>query len=52
MLGQEVATLINRNVEAGAHSVNFDASGLNSGVYIYKLEAADFVQTNKMTLMK
>jgi hypothetical protein len=52
MLGQEVATLINRNVEAGTHRVNFDASGLNSGVYIYKLEAADFVQTNKMTLMK
>ena len=52
LLGKEVATLVNENKEAGNYMVNFDASILPSGVYIYKLQAGDFVQTRKMTLVK
>ena len=38
VLGNEVATLINENVEAGKHTINFDASNLTSGMYIYKIQ--------------
>jgi len=40
VLGQEVASLLNGNLVAGSHQVNFDASLLNSGVYMYRIEAA------------
>ena len=52
LLGREVATLVNENKEAGNYMINFDASILPSGVYIYKLQAGDYVQTRKMTLVK
>jgi hypothetical protein len=52
LLGQEVATLLNSVMEAGTHKVNFDAANLNTGLYVYKLEANDFVATKKMMLMK
>jgi hypothetical protein len=52
LLGQEVQTIVNGFMESGSHSVNFDASNLNSGVYLYKLEANGFTQTRKMTLIK
>ena len=52
LLGEEVAQLVNEFKEAGVHTINFNASGLNSGVYIYKLEANGLVQTRKMTLLK
>jgi hypothetical protein len=52
LLGQEVATLANGFMEAGIHKVNFDAANLNTGLYVYKLEANDFVATKKMMLMK
>jgi glucuronoarabinoxylan endo-1,4-beta-xylanase len=43
---------VNEIKESGIHTINFDASELNSGMYIYKLEAGSFVQTRKMTLVK
>jgi Ni,Fe-hydrogenase III small subunit len=52
MLGREVATLVNGFVDAGNHSVDFDASNLSSGVYMYKIQAGDFTDTKKMVLMK
>ncbi len=57
VLGQEVVTLINTDLVAGAHNINFDASNLNSGVYFYRLEAqgvngATFTLTRKMILTK
>lgn len=52
LIGQEVKTLVNGMVEAGAHSVKFNAAGLNSGLYFYKLETESFSQVKKMTLMK
>ena len=52
ILGKEVAILINEQKEAGKHEVDFDASGLNSGVYFYRIDAGTFVETKKMILMK
>ncbi|MDF1611783.1 putative Ig domain-containing protein [Stygiobacter electus] len=52
ILGQEVATLVNNVMSAGYHTVNFDASNLPSGMYIYKIDAGDFSQIKKMLLMK
>jgi flagellar hook assembly protein FlgD len=52
ILGREVETLINEIQNAGTYSVNWDASNFPSGVYFYKLHAGDFVQTNKMVLIK
>ena len=52
ILGNEVATLINEERDRGIHSVDFDASRLSSGVYLYKLQAGSFVETKKMILLK
>ena len=52
VLGKEVVTLMNEEKNAGTYEVNFNASALSSGVYFYKLEAGNFVQTRKMVLMK
>ena len=52
MLGEEVATLVNQQQPAGTYKVDWNASGLTSGVYIYRLEAKNFVQTKKMILAK
>ncbi len=51
-LGQQVATLVNGTQAAGIHKVTFNASGLNSGLYFYKLQAGSFAQTKKMMLIK
>ncbi|MDH3269600.1 MAG: T9SS type A sorting domain-containing protein, partial [Ignavibacteria bacterium] len=51
-LGQEVKTLINQNMESGVHSISFDASELNSGIYFYRLDAGQFSEVRKMTLIK
>ncbi|MCH7495656.1 MAG: T9SS type A sorting domain-containing protein, partial [Candidatus Marinimicrobia bacterium] len=50
--GQEVALLINGTVPAGNHRVSWDASNVASGIYFYRLQAGDFVQTRKMLLLK
>ncbi len=52
VLGQEVASLINNVQNAGVHYVNFNASDLASGVYVYRLNAGSFVSTKKMLLIK
>ncbi|MBK7378979.1 MAG: T9SS type A sorting domain-containing protein [Ignavibacteriales bacterium] len=52
LLGQKIKTLINEYKESGVHTLNFNASDLNSGLYIYKLEANGLVKTRKMTLVK
>ncbi len=52
VLGREVATLANGRQEAGRYSVSFNASGFASGVYFYRLQAGQFVQTRKMMLVK
>ena len=50
--GQKVATLVDRNMPAGRHSVVFDSSSLASGVYFYRLETSGFAKTGKMLLVK
>jgi lysophospholipase L1-like esterase len=52
ILGQEVKTLIDEPKEAGIHKVEFDASGLVNGFYIYSINAGDFTQVKKMLLIK
>lgn len=52
MLGQRVATLLNRQLSAGSHMVPFSAANLGSGIYIYRLTAGNFVDTRRMTLIK
>lgn len=53
ILGQRVATLIDgQQMVSGAHTVNFDASMLSSGLYIYRIEAGSFSSSKKMMLIK
>ena len=51
-LGQEVAVLISGEESAGYHEVRFDAVGLPSGMYFYRLQAGDYVQSRKLLLLK
>jgi hypothetical protein len=52
MLGEEVTTLVNTQLKAGRYDVNFNAAGLSSGVYVYRIETANFVSSKKLMLMK
>lgn len=52
MLGEEVAVLVNGVMSAGNHSVDFSATNLNSGMYVYRIEAGEFSSVRKMTLLK
>lgn len=52
VLGNEIATLVNEEKSAGVYDVDFDGSGLSSGIYFYKLHAGNFTKTNKMILLK
>jgi photosystem II stability/assembly factor-like uncharacterized protein len=51
-VGNEVRTMINENKPVGTYTVEFNATGLSSGIYFYKLEAGNFVETKKMVLLK
>lgn len=50
--GQRVATLVDGTLNAGTHSVNFNAANLPSGMYMYRIQAGNFTKVNKMTLVK
>jgi hypothetical protein len=52
VLGNEMVTLINEEKPAGSYEAKFDASKLSSGVYVYRLQAGNFIQTKKMMLVK
>jgi hypothetical protein len=52
LLGNEITTLVSETKEAGKHSVEFQSSNLASGIYIYVLGVADFVDTKKMVLIR
>jgi plastocyanin len=52
LIGQNVATLVNENMEAGSYSKLWDAALIPSGVYIYRLQAGSFTATKKLVLIK
>jgi len=52
ILGQKVTTLINKKQRAGSYQLEWNAHGLSSGVYYYRMQAGDFVQMKKMLLIK
>ncbi len=51
-LGRKITTLVNERQDAGKHQVQFNAAGLASGAYFYKLQAGNNVETRKMLLVK
>ncbi|MGF1671878.1 MAG: T9SS type A sorting domain-containing protein, partial [Balneolaceae bacterium] len=51
-IGQSVARLVNGPRQAGIHQVQFNASGLSSGVYFYRLKTNNFAETKKLTIIK
>ncbi|MFA7421236.1 MAG: DUF5010 domain-containing protein [Melioribacteraceae bacterium] len=52
VLGREITSLVNEFQRKGSHSVRFDASSLASGVYVYTINAGEFVHSKKMMLIK
>jgi hypothetical protein len=52
MLGSEVATLVNSEIQSGYYQINFNANGLSSGVYFYTIKAGNFTDTKKLILAK
>jgi len=50
--GQEVATLVNGKLKAGGHKMKWNAEGMPSGVYFYRLEAGSFSEVKKMILLQ
>ena len=52
VMGEEVATLVNSVMQAGGHTVSWNASSMPTGVYFYQLESANFSQTKKLLLVK
>jgi len=51
-LGRKVKDIVDQEFAVGNHSLNFDASNLTSGVYFYRLQSDNFVQTRKMVLLR
>ncbi len=51
-LGQKIVKLVNQELSAGTHSVDFDATELPNGIYFYKIQTGNFIQTKKMILLK
>jgi hypothetical protein len=52
VLGKKIATLVNERQSAGSYQVVWNASGLSSGTYFYRLQAGTFVETKKMIMVK
>ncbi len=52
VLGNEIETLVNKELEKGEYKFAFDASGIPSGIYFYQLKVGSFIQTNKMVFLK
>jgi hypothetical protein len=52
LLGEEVAELVNEVKNSGSYKINFNATGLSSGIYFYKLWINNFIETKKLLLLK
>jgi hypothetical protein len=51
-LGEKVKLLVNGEKEAGSFEVEFNGTGLPSGIYFYRLQVGSFIKTKKMVLRK
>jgi len=52
ILGNKITTLINQNLSAGVYKVDWDGSGVASGIYFYRMKTKDFIDTKRMVLIK
>lgn len=52
VLGEEVATLVNEELTSGTYEVTWDAEGISSGIYYYRIKAGEFRETKKLILLK
>ena len=52
VLGKEIATLVDEYKPAGSYEIDFNASGLSSGIYFYRIQAGNFIETKKMILLR
>ena len=52
LLGRKVTTLVSETQDAGYKSVKWDATIVPSGMYFYQIKIGDYVQTNKMVVLK
>ncbi|HCI71861.1 MAG TPA: hypothetical protein DHV30_15220, partial [Balneola sp.] len=52
MLGRKLSTLVNERKLAGAYQLTLDMSTYSSGIYLYRMQAGNFVQTRRLTLIK
>lgn len=52
VLGKEITILVNEEKPAGSYEVEFNATGLSSGIYFYQLNAGSFTKTKKMILLR
>ena len=51
-IGEEIAILANEEQDKGYHKVEFDASNLASGIYFYRIQTGNFIDTKKMVLLR
>ncbi len=51
-VGEKVVTLVDNFLSAGKHSIDWDASVFSSGLYFYRMQAGEFVETKKLLLVK
>jgi flagellar hook assembly protein FlgD len=52
VLGQRLSTLVDERLSSGHHTFTWDGSNVASGMYLYRVQTGDFVQTKKMILQK
>jgi hypothetical protein len=51
-LGQQVAQLVNSDIEPGYHEIQFNATKLASGLYFYRIQAGSYVETKRLMLLR
>jgi hypothetical protein len=52
ILGNEIESLVNEEKQTGTYEIEFDGSGLTSGIYFYRLQTDSFIETKKMILLR
>ncbi len=52
ILGSEIVTLVNEEMDAGWYQRSFNANGYSSGIYLFRMEAGNYVNTKKMILLR